>query len=197
MHTNKHTHIQSHCEGHCVLSGEFHQLFTRVTVGKFMTVLDKTINNITHTTLAHTHTHTHKATHQHTLQSSFFAFMCCVFEDKEGVVHYIIRAKWLHLILPSITHRRPQGESERERERAWRGRTKGDREEMGRQNEKGESRTIRWRDWERESVSESVSGKDGTWRHELWRERDMRHIKRSCLKGKGLGWCSGSWWWSR
>lgn len=76
-------HIQSDCDGLCVLSGEFHQLFISVTVGKFMTVLDKTINNITRTTQAHIPTHT----------AELLSFMCCLFEDKEGVVHYIIMGK--------------------------------------------------------------------------------------------------------
>lgn len=90
MHKNKHTHTPTNAytvAGHCVLSGEFHQLFTRVRVGKFMTVLDKTINNITHTTLAHTQTHAR------TYTAELLSFMSCVFEDKEGAVHYIIWAK--------------------------------------------------------------------------------------------------------
>jgi len=74
-----------------------------------MTVLDKTINNIPRTTLAHTHTHTQKPRAE-------LSFMSRDSEDKEGVVHYIIRAKALHLISPSITHWQPRGEGEREGE---------------------------------------------------------------------------------
>lgn len=81
MHTNKHQHTHRvTVEGHCVLSGEFHRLFTRVTAGKFMTVLDKTINTIT---LAHTHTH-----------AELLSYVFCVFEDNRGLlVGYINRAK--------------------------------------------------------------------------------------------------------
>lgn len=49
-------------------------------MGKFTTVLDKTINNMPHTL--------HWHTHQHTNTAQLLSFMCCAFEDKEGVVHY-------------------------------------------------------------------------------------------------------------
>lgn len=112
-------------EGHCVLSGEFHRLFIRVTVGKFMTVLDKTINNITwHNTSPHIYTHTLRH-----MESSILS--CCV--------SLKIRKEWFFILSkqndftsfhPLSLLVKPQGEMGR------RSRPKGDGE-MGKQSERG------------------------------------------------------------
>lgn len=176
-HMHTHSHIAHTVAAHCVLSGEFHQLFTRVRVGKFMTVLDKTINNKTHTVLANTHTHTELP-----------SFMSRVFDDKEGAGHYIIRAKWLHLISPSITHQKPRREKGREVEGITErqgDKLRGRMELMNMMGEQGKVRQrgdmSRWWDWE----TWSVGGRRWTQQWKGYKTDKLFRTKRRSVSQRG------------